>query len=233
MLLKNAKTGGPLFFARLAVLLLAWSWAIVGVGVGLNALVKSNQLKTKVKHLVPAPTIVDINDHDVFQTGVVATVVSALIGLLTALFILIQLVISLSSTALKLQGSLLGFCTAWLFATLVPFTHYYATRSAHVTASIGGTQLPQQAIQSVQHSLGISNQYKDLWFLRLVAILPWFTFLFTLLATLVLFMAAQRDNKDVDLGTDTSPQRSPRPTHETTETSEKAVISSGADESAA
>lgn len=79
-MLENTHPAPPPRLALLASLGLAWLWAIVAVGVGkhissldrtpgliasagLNALVKSNQLKTYVKHVVPSPTVVVINDN--------------------------------------------------------------------------------------------------------------------------------------------------------------------------
>lgn len=79
-MLENTHPVPPPQLALLVALGFAWSWAIVAVGVGkynsslhptsgltavagLNALVKSNQLKTYVKHVVPSPTVVVINDN--------------------------------------------------------------------------------------------------------------------------------------------------------------------------
>ena len=79
-MLENMHPAPPPRLALLVALGLAWSWAIVAVGVGkyhsslhrtpgliafagLNALVKSNQLKTYVKRVVPSPTVVVINDN--------------------------------------------------------------------------------------------------------------------------------------------------------------------------
>ncbi|KAF8699457.1 hypothetical protein AX14_000947 [Amanita brunnescens Koide BX004] len=180
----------PLWLARLTALGLAWSWAIVAVGI--NALVKSNQLKAYVKHVVPSPTLVVINDNDIFQAGVVATSISAVIAVLCTLLILLHLRGPLSSTALRVQGASLGFCAVWLFSVLVPLTQFYRTRSAIVDASIGGVSLPDEAVQTVERALGLTNRYKDLFFLRLLAILPWFAFLFTTIASVLLFVAASR-----------------------------------------
>ncbi|KAF8628291.1 hypothetical protein AX17_005995 [Amanita inopinata Kibby_2008] len=228
----------PFGLVCVATLVLAWAWSLVAVGAGLNALVKSNQLKNRVKHIVPPPTVVVIDDNDVFQTGVVATTVSALVALLCTIFVLFHLRAPLSSFPLRIQAFLLAFCAAWLLAALVPYTHYYATRSAIVAAFIGGTQLPEAAVQTVQRSLGLTSRYKDLWFLRLFAILPWFTFLFTLAASVVLFMAASRasDSDDLATGTATTPQASPQPMRATqgaVPTVEKLVTQPGANKNPA
>jgi len=190
--MKDTQFDSPLWISRLVVLGLAWSWAFVAIGAEINALVKSNQLKDHVKHVVPSPTIVVINDNDIFRSGAVATSISALIAASCTLLIFFQLHGPLSPTALRLQGASLAFCAVWLFSVLVPYTLFYATRGAKVYASIDGVSLPEEAVKTVEGALGLTSTYKDLHFLRLVAILPWFTFLFTIIASVTLFLAASR-----------------------------------------
>ncbi|KAF8628289.1 hypothetical protein AX17_005993 [Amanita inopinata Kibby_2008] len=203
----------PFRLACVVTLILACTWGLIAMGVGLNALVKSNQMKGRVKRIVPPPTIIVINDNDIFHSGIAATMVLALITLLCAVFILFHLRAPLSSMPLRAQAFLLAFCAAWLFAALVSYTHYYETRSAIISAFIGGTPLPEIAIQAVQRSLGLTSRYRDFWFLRLFAILPWFTFLLTLAASVVLFMAASRasNNDDLTTGTTAAPKTNPQP----------------------
>ena len=113
--------------------------------------------------------------------------------------------------ALRIQGAILTFCAVWLFATIIPFTFFFATRSAKVTASLNGLQLPSTLVNQAENSLGSTSIYKKIGYctitrsffmlhwssnclltVRLVAILPWFTDLFTAIAAIVLFMAASR-----------------------------------------
>lgn len=228
--MKNTHRRAPLRFARFTALGLAFAWGIIAFGIGINALVKSNDLKDNVKRLVPPPTVVNINDHDVFSAGAVATVISIVIAVLCILFILADLVMTTTPGILKIEGSVLGFFTTWLFATIIPVTHFYRTRSAKIEASINGTPLSQQSIQTVSQALGLSSRYRDLFFLRLLAILPWFTFLFTLIATVVLFMAAGRGASE----TSTIPSEgSPRGTEDATGMSEKPATSTNAGETSA
>ncbi|KAF8191261.1 hypothetical protein BJ912DRAFT_1058261 [Pholiota molesta] len=51
----------PLKFARAATLALAWCFAVISSGVGLNALIKSNQQKSRLRKLAPAPAVVYID----------------------------------------------------------------------------------------------------------------------------------------------------------------------------
>ncbi len=101
---------------------------------------------------------------DIFRSGAVATSVSALIAASCTLLILFQLRGPLSPTALRLQGAFLAFCAVWLFSVLVPYTLFYATRSAKVDASIGGVSLSEEAIKTVERALGLTSTYKDLHF---------------------------------------------------------------------
>jgi hypothetical protein len=103
---------------------------------------------------------------DIFQAGVVATSISAVIAILCTLLILLHLRGPLSSTALRVQGASLGFCAVWLFSVLVPLTQFYRTRSAIVDASIGGVSLPDEAVQTVERALGLTSRYKDLFFCK-------------------------------------------------------------------
>jgi hypothetical protein len=60
----------PLKKARLISLAVAWVFAVIAACVGLNALIKSNQDKSKLKQLAPPPTVVFIDtngaSHDTF-----------------------------------------------------------------------------------------------------------------------------------------------------------------------
>ncbi|KAK2459965.1 hypothetical protein APHAL10511_007971 [Amanita phalloides] len=149
-------------------------------------------MKNDVKRIVPSPTIVTIDDNDILQAGAVVTSVSALIAVLCALLVLFHLRAPLSSTALRFQGFLLAFCAIWLFSALVPFTHFYRTRSAIVSAHIGGVSLPDSTVNKVERALGLTSRYRDIHFLRLAAILPWFAFLFSVITSIMLFVAASR-----------------------------------------
>lgn len=191
----SVKSVIPIKSAVLSALGMAFAWGVIGGSVGLNALIKSNQQKGRLVKLVPPPTVVMINVNDIFRTGVVQTTVSALIAVLSFLFFInVFLTTSASrvAQALRIQAVLLAFCGVWLFATLVPFTYYFATRSAQVTASVGGVQLSNTLVNQVERSLGQTSVYRKIGYLRLVAIIPWITDLFTAVAAVVLFMASSR-----------------------------------------
>lgn len=194
----------PLKLARLVSLFLAFAFGTIGGSVGLNGLIKSNQSKSTLRKVLPAGITVAIGINDVYHSGVVLTTVCTLIAVLSTLFILLTLWSStqraasasgkpdLATRTLPLQSIVLGFCSVWLFATIIPFTDFFANRAANIAAFLNGVQLPPAAVSAAQQSLGATSVYHKLYYLRLVAVLPWFTFLFSSIAAVVLFLAARR-----------------------------------------
>jgi len=179
--------------AVLSSLAMAWAWGVIAGSVGLNALIKSNQEKTRLRKSVPAPAEVTINTNDVLRTGIVLTVAGAVIAVVCSFFILILFIARRTAVrTFVAQSFILAFCATWLLATLIPFTYYFATRSAKVTASIGGIPLPDSIVKGAEEALGSTSVYRKIPYLRLVAILPWITVFFTILAAAVVFVAADR-----------------------------------------
>ncbi|EGN94480.1 hypothetical protein SERLA73DRAFT_188405 [Serpula lacrymans var. lacrymans S7.3] len=183
--------------ARLASLFVAFAFGVIGGSVGLNALIKSNQENSYIQKTISTlraqlgDVNVYLNTNDVFHTGVVITTVCALIAVLTFVYLLFTFCsITNRPLGLRLQAFSLIFCAVWLFATLIPFDVYFANHSAQVTATLGGTQVPQSLIQLLENELGVSAVYKHIYYLRLLAVLPWFAFLFSLVAAGVLLVAS-------------------------------------------
>ena len=81
--------------ARLAALALSCAWGIIAMSTGINALAKSNAQKRALKHDVPAAVSVRIDTDDVLDSGIVVTVVCALIALVSFLALLHALVFRL------------------------------------------------------------------------------------------------------------------------------------------
>lgn len=152
-------------------------------------------------------------DLDVFQSGVVVTTVSAVILVLCTLYIGLLLADSsrrtgVSTRTLVVQYATLGFFALWLFATQIPLTVFVTTRSIKVTAFIDGLPLPNNIVNTIERALGAKTKYSSYDYrasyirplkphtliscstVKLLAILPWFAFLFTLVAAVVAFMAS-------------------------------------------
>jgi len=109
---------------------------------------------------------------DVFHSGIVVTTVSALIALISFLFIahLLLLPYDRITRTFRIQGGLLAFFAIWLFATLIPFTHFVATRSANVTATLNGVRLPASLVQRAEQALGSTSVYKKIGYCMVYSI---------------------------------------------------------------
>ncbi|GBE90062.1 hypothetical protein SCP_1800840 [Sparassis crispa] len=69
----------PLKDAQLFSLMLATAFCILGMSVGIDALVKSMRQKNKLRHSTAAGVSVSIDTSDIFNSGVVNTVICALL----------------------------------------------------------------------------------------------------------------------------------------------------------
>ncbi|KAG5640570.1 hypothetical protein DXG03_008057, partial [Asterophora parasitica] len=126
----------------------------------------------------------------VLKSGIVLTVVGAFIAVLCSIFIgVIFFARAYAAHSFHAQSLFLFVCSVWLLATLIPFTYFFATRSAQVSASIGGIKLPEAIVKATEKALGSTSVYKDIPYLKLVAIIPWITFLSTVVAAVVLLVA--------------------------------------------
>ncbi|KAF8960797.1 hypothetical protein BDZ97DRAFT_1283675 [Flammula alnicola] len=182
----------PLKTARLVSLILAWCFSVIAASVGLNALIKSNQDKSKLKKLAPAPTVVTIDTSDIFDAGVIATTAALVISIIVSKFVtgmLLPATKALSRRTLRLQAFILiGACTL-LFGAMIPYIIFFANRHAIVKAFIGTTQLPDSIIESAAKAAGSTSIYKDISYLKLLAVFPWFSLFFTLVAAGILYKA--------------------------------------------
>jgi hypothetical protein len=186
----------PYKVSRLVSLALAVVFGIVAMSVGINALAKSNDQKDALRNATARLGVtLFINTDDVLKSGIVLTVGSgllALVSFLSLVAILLSLPFAKRAGSLNIQTALLGFLTVWIFASQVPFTYFFANREAKVTAFAGKFQLPDSAVQATEKQLGATRIYKDIDYLRLSAILPWFAFLFGLTSTILSFLASRR-----------------------------------------
>ncbi|EMD36575.1 hypothetical protein CERSUDRAFT_84750 [Gelatoporia subvermispora B] len=185
---------------RLSSLALTFVFGVVGMALGINALVKSNNSKNTVKKSLPAGATADIDTSDVFSSGVVETVVCGLIALTAAVALVFAALSHPTYGAGKARGvravswpaHVLTFLSVWLFATLVPFTDFVANRSAKVSGTIGGMPLQPATIQIIQSALGLTTVYHKIDYLRNAAILPWFALLFAATSAALSYISARR-----------------------------------------
>ncbi|KAG5652144.1 hypothetical protein H0H81_006127 [Sphagnurus paluster] len=179
--------------ARVITLSTAWAWAIISASFGLNALIEAHRSQNALKSRAPPPTVLSIDVSDANISGIVLTVGSILVGLLTSNFVggmCFDFSRNLVNRTLKLQALLLTFCCAWLFACATAFTYIFANRGAVVRAFVNGVELPHSVITALEKASGSSADYKTKDYLRYLAIFPWITLLFTAIAAMVLFQAS-------------------------------------------
>jgi len=176
---------------------LAFVFGVIGVGAGLNALIKSNKESKGIPSELPLGAYVLIDTQDVAVKGGIVSGFCALIaldGLLSILFIVVPACarLNISSRTLLLQSATFLILTLGLCAGLVPFTLHIANHKASVTAYIGPLQIPSFIVNAVENASGVTTVYRDIPYLRLLAILPWFTLLFALIATGISFFGLYR-----------------------------------------
>jgi len=189
----------PLKLARLGSLFLAFAFGIIGAGVGINAAVKSNDAKGEVQRAAEQfGATVKLDTSDVFASGAVVTAVCFLIAVISVFCTVIQLTTLGERRFLAAaQVVLLLFSTLWLFAALIPFDYFYANRSAGITAYTALGPVSASLLQTVERQLGLSSKYSDIDYLRLVAVLPWFAFLFAAISAAVIHAARRRPSEKV------------------------------------
>jgi hypothetical protein len=183
----------PFKWPLLISLALAWCWSQIAWSVGANALAKSHRDKNYIKQLVGPAVDVHFHTQDVFDTGVIITAITALFAFGFTIFLSGFLIPSTRHIAIKylrFHAYLLFFFDTWLLATLIAYTYFVAKRRVQITAYTGGYPLPQSSIYHAEQDSGLKFEYKELGYLKIVAILPWFTFLFTLIAAVIMYIAS-------------------------------------------
>ncbi|KAF7313916.1 hypothetical protein HMN09_00549800 [Mycena chlorophos] len=192
----------PLHVSRIVSLFFAWAWAVVSLAACINAFVKQNEEKERVSKELPSGTQLTLGADDLLAAGAVTAAVSALIMVVSFVFLIVIVLdgagktrSGLSTRTLPMQFGSLAFLAVWLFATEVAVTDFVATRSVKVSATLDGIPVPDSIIRLIERALDEKTAYKDFGFLKLLAILPWFTFLFTAVAAVVALIAWRRGSQ--------------------------------------
>lgn len=174
--------------ARLATLLASMVFGTVAACIGLNAIIRSHQSQTSLKKLVSAPMTLKIDVSQITNVGIVATVGSILVGGLSCIFFNITLFPFLRKWAnktLRLQVITLSFSGLWVLACMIPYMVYFMNDHADVRAFVGETELPQSLVAQTAAKSGHSTEYQTMWYLRLLAIFPWFSIVSAFLSAFV------------------------------------------------
>ena len=154
-------SAAPLRLTRLAALFMSFAFGVIGLGVGINALVKFEDEKHSLEKMVPAGGSITIDTSDILSSGIVLTIVCGLVAVASLLFAFCALSPRLGHRFLLLQTAVFGFLTVWAFAVLVPFTDFFANRQAKISAFIGTIPIPESIIQSIQDQVGATPIYHD------------------------------------------------------------------------
>lgn len=115
----------------------------------------------------PSRLVSNANDTspDVFASGAVITVICAFLSIFScALFAFTWCPIKQTAISFRIQSWALFLCAAWLFATLVIYDYFFATRSAQITINVHGQHVPETVIQRLAHLLDFTHAYRDAYF---------------------------------------------------------------------
>ncbi|KAI0047464.1 hypothetical protein FA95DRAFT_1606059 [Auriscalpium vulgare] len=194
----------PLKRARIVALAFAWAFGIIGGSVGLNGLIKANDDKRRLRHAAPPGVHVHIDVTNLFHPGVLATAVSTLLAVVANLLFMMtayrwidRLVghagpVPLATRTLRLQAGFLAFWSLFLLGCQITFTVVFATKTSDFGASINGVPLPLAVVEATAAANHVTPIYHKIGYLRLQAVLIWFTWLFTTIAAVVIFEASRR-----------------------------------------
>ena len=176
-----------------AALFFTFDFAVIGAALLIHAFIASNDQVDHLRAVIPRGTVLNVNRDggstlntffstlvthtslppDITTTGKVSTAVHGLIIALVT--VAAYAVFNRSKTRPKffaILGSLFAFTSLWLLSLTIAFTVIFATKSARVSASLGGVQLPQSIIDAQSRALGVSPIYKDQSYRELQ---PWAT----------------------------------------------------------
>ncbi|KAJ2933891.1 hypothetical protein H1R20_g3200, partial [Candolleomyces eurysporus] len=179
--------------ARLAALLAASVFGCVAACIGLNALIRSNQAQSRLKKLVTAPMVLEIDVSWITNVGIVTTVgniLTAGVAFLALSATILPQTQALANKTLRPTAAILAFTSLWVLVCMIPYMVYFARDSAGLRAFVGQNELPSSLVQQTAARSGHSTRFRTMWYLRLLAIFPWFSIVAGAVASFVLFRAA-------------------------------------------
>ncbi|PPQ67203.1 hypothetical protein CVT24_011274, partial [Panaeolus cyanescens] len=116
---------------------------------------------------------------------------------------------ALSVKTLRTQALAILFGVVVIIAAAIPYTIFFAKRGPKVTAYLGGTKLPDSVVAPlVAARVGSRAFYRNIDYLRLLAIFPWVAIFFGLISAVVLFKAASSTTTEPSKGPETAEKSS-------------------------
>jgi len=158
---------------------------------------------------VPLRVILNSYIQDIYNAGVAATTAAILIAVASFTFFvapMLPFTRNIAAKTQRLQGFVFVFTSIFLFSAMIPYMVFFANRSAGVSATIGGVPLPASIIKGVEAQTGVTSVYSKISYcesnthlqssalmlailVKIFAVVPWFTFLFSVISAIVLLTA--------------------------------------------
>ncbi|KAK0477172.1 hypothetical protein EDD18DRAFT_1380498 [Armillaria luteobubalina] len=185
-------TPAPLFLARMGAYTTAFAWGAISLSIGLNMVVKQNQLKSFLRRSV-AP--LGITLRLVMNSVVHPAIASEVFCVITALYSLaavISLFVGSGATSRKfitLHAYVFTFLTVALFACQIPVSDAVRRKGVEIWGWKDGVAVPSETLLEAAASLGVNPLYRHIHFILWFGVIPWFAFLFTLISAIVSFSA--------------------------------------------
>lgn len=148
----------PYKIPRIISLALLAATAVAAGALGVNGLVKFDEVKNKAKKEAPAGIDVDIVTGNFVPIGII---VSAACGklFLTAVGLLVAK--PLASRFLHYQAILFALLSMFLLAVVIPFTDFFATRAAEYTVTANGVAVPANVVKAAVGSKTSELEYRQ------------------------------------------------------------------------
>ncbi|KAN0079843.1 hypothetical protein V8E55_009409 [Tylopilus felleus] len=179
-------------------LLLSFASALLGFSIGLSGLLRARQELSYINQQVVPHGIIDLGIHDVIVSGAIITAICGLLAVLSVVFFVFTWrPIKHRASFFHIQSWTLFFCAEWLFATLLTFDYFFSSRSAQIIINLNGRPVSPSVIQHLAHILNFTHAYQATYFLRLLAVMPWFACILAVVAGVMLQLAASRADASV------------------------------------
>jgi len=202
----------PLPWTRLFLSTMTLVMSIVAGAVTVQLFIKGHKQKRFVNTHAPTGVQVHIDNDDIKNIGVGVLLASSLLSsaasnpllfLLQDMFHVVPASLALpwglrlpdvllSTTTLPMQAWSMLVTNLAVIGTMVPFTLIARHHAAKVTATAAGVAIPAATLAQMEQALGVHSVYWDIQFIRVVAVAPWVSLLFSIPLMVVSFIALMR-----------------------------------------
>ncbi|EAU86642.2 hypothetical protein CC1G_07300 [Coprinopsis cinerea okayama7 len=193
-----------------------WGLAVATIGVTAYGFAEYKRIKNELRNLAPPPATIEVEAHNILASGIIILVFACLICIFL-LSTFIWLIFNragrrargffTSGASLFIPAFVVFICSWLYFADLAAYTRFLASSRATVEIVVDGMarEADEELIDMLYVTLGISPYYNKWGFLRNIAIVGWIFWFFSLLTSIVLFMAASDGAEENDVLLDANP----------------------------